>query len=117
MASRFVGYVPIDGPKSADEAREWVEPTEVHPRWHRRWAEQGPPATETAAVSRPFAGTPSTAKDLAPVLLALDMLDMGWKEAEPKLLDAGVSTNHSTFGRARTRARKIGSDRLRSSQP
>jgi hypothetical protein len=122
MASRFVGYVPIDGPKSADEAREWAEPTEVHPRWHRRWAEQGPQqegiktsATETVDTpARSFAGTPSTTKDIAEVLLAMDMLDMGWKEAEPKLLEARVFTNHSTFGRARTRARK---DRLRSSQP
>jgi hypothetical protein len=134
MAGRFVGYVPVDGQRqltSVDEAveREWAEPTEVHPRWHRRWAEQGlrqepiktsAPATETsgtATANKPFAGIHSTTKGIAKVLLAMDMLDMGWKEAEPKLLDAGVVTNHSTFDRGRKRARKIASDRLRSSQP
>ena len=129
MAGRFVGYVPVDGQRqltSVDEAveREWAEPTEVHPRWHRRWDEQGPrqegiktSATETAdTAARPFEGIQSTAKGIAEVLLAMDMLNMGWKEAEPKLLDAGVVTNHSTFDRGRTLARKIASDRLRSSQ-
>jgi hypothetical protein len=70
---------------------------------------------DTAAASRSFAGTPSTVEGLAEVLLALGMLNTGWKKAEPKLLDAGVVTNHSTFYRARKRA--INERRLRSSQP
>jgi hypothetical protein len=61
-----------------------------------------------ATADKPFAGTPSTAKDIAKVVLAMGLLDVGWKKAEPKLIDAGVYTNHSTFGRAK--------DRLRSSQ-
>jgi hypothetical protein len=63
-------------------------------------------------ATKPFAGIQSTAKGIAKVLLAMGMLDMGWKEAEPKLLDAGVSVTRPTFHRARDLARKIVSDRL-----
>jgi hypothetical protein len=70
------------------------------------------PATATA--NKPFAGTQSNAKDIAKVLVAMGMLDMGWKKAEPKLIEAGVSAKRATFYRARKRGRK---DRLRSSQP
>ena len=67
---------------------------------------------EAATANKPFAGIQSTAKGIAKVLLAQDMLDMGWKEAETKLLDVGVCAKRATFYRARTRARKIVSDRL-----
>ena len=67
---------------------------------------------DTATANKPFAGTQSNAKDIAKVLVAMGMLDMGWKEAETKLLDVGVQVKRATFHRARTRARKIVSDRL-----
>jgi hypothetical protein len=72
-----------------------------------------PGTAGTVAAGRSFAGTPSTAEDIAPVLLAMGLLNTGWKKAERKLIGAGVFTNHATFYRARTRARKIVSDRLR----
>jgi hypothetical protein len=68
---------------------------------------------DTTTASRLFAGTQSTVKGIVKVLLALDMLDMGWKEADKKLVEAGVYAKRATFHRARERARAIASARLK----
>jgi hypothetical protein len=61
--------------------------------------------TDTAAASRSFAGTPSTAKGIAKVLRAMfppsGVPDVGWKEVDRKLRASGVYTKRPTFYRAR----------------
>ena len=121
MAGRFVGYVPIDGQRqstSVDEAveREWAEPTEVHPRWHRRWAEQGlrqepiktsAAATETVdTAAAPLSAFQKAAERVAEAMRkvkawphGIPPARTGWKKAD-RIVDGGVRSR-STFYRAR----------------
>jgi hypothetical protein len=100
-----------------DEAveREWAEPTEVHPRWHRRWAQQGlrqepiktsAPATETAdTVAASLSVFQSVDKRVAEAMRkkwphGIPPKGMGWKEANRILEPYGGVRSKPTYYRA-----------------